>query len=175
MSASGAAPRRDAPPLQPALAAAYLATEVEVRDAAGQAWVLVPDGPRSGQAPHSPLAWPWRGTLHVLTAWNPYSDLLPHDENEAAQQRLAAALCEAGLALHPAVGRDPTAGARGWAEPSFLVAGLARAQALGLGRTFEQHAVFEVDSESGELRLVACRDGAVLGCRPVRALRHNRI
>lgn len=160
---------RPAPPLQPALAAAYLATEVEARDATGQAWRLAPAAPA---APASPLAWPWRGTVHVLTAWNPYSDLLAHDENESAQARLRAALDARRLAVHPAVGRDPHAGGRGWAEPSLLVEGLSRAQALELGRAFEQHAIFEVDSAAGELRLVACRDGTLLGRRPVVAVPH---
>ncbi|MFM8979160.1 MAG: DUF3293 domain-containing protein [Planctomycetia bacterium] len=158
---------RLAPPLQPALAATYLGTELEARDAAGHAHVLRP-APQG--APAAALAWPWRGTVHVLTAWNPYSDLLPHDENEAAQARLAAALAARGLPAHPAVGRDPAANSRGWAEPSFLVEGLTRAQAVELGQAFEQHALFEVDSASGELRLVACRDGALLGTRRVVAV-----
>jgi len=75
----------------------------------------------------------------VITAWNPFSQPLPHAENQARQARLEQELQQAGWHWLPAVGRHPT---NGWPpEAGCLVEGMNEETAREWGRTYEQNAV----------------------------------
>lgn len=89
-----------------------------------------------------------------VTAWNPGSVRIAHDENRAAQERLESMLSTAGYTLIPGEGRDPAGHWPG--EPSVLVLGLPRSAAVDTGRAYRQHAVLWVRcGATVELVLVA--------------------
>lgn len=74
-----------------------------------------------------------------LTAWNPASRTRSRDENERAQARLAAELHARGL---EALEGEALADDGAWPpEPSLLVLGLSRDDAMALGRAFGQDAI----------------------------------
>ncbi|MGI9229358.1 MAG: DUF3293 domain-containing protein [Gammaproteobacteria bacterium] len=79
-----------------------------------------------------------------LTAYNPHSQCVGPDENEAAQQALQHCLQESGLEFCQGSG-DAVSGE--WREPSFLVLGITREEALRLGREFGQNAVVWVERD----------------------------
>jgi Protein of unknown function (DUF3293) len=78
-----------------------------------------------------------------ITAWNPKSLPRPAVENRAAQERLEAELRREGFECVPGFGRDPLD--RWPGEPSVLVLGLPRRQAIDCGRRYDQKAVLCVE------------------------------
>ncbi|HEX7053206.1 MAG TPA: DUF3293 domain-containing protein [Burkholderiales bacterium] len=79
------------------------------------------------------------GSAAFLTAANPRSERRSHRENRLRLASLREALEAAGRRYLEGEGRDPSGA---WpAEPSFLVLGMARAEALALARRFEQNAL----------------------------------
>ena len=75
----------------------------------------------------------------VITAFNPLSQPLGNDENQARQARLEQELQQAGWHWLPAVGRHPT---NGWPpEAGCFVEGMSAEAASEWGRTYEQTAV----------------------------------
>jgi len=122
--------------LNPELVSAYRAAEYHVTG-------VVPHFAMRVDEPSPPLA-----ALHaargatcsaLLTACNPASEAQRHDENVAAQRRLAARLAAAGVDWVDALGVDPSGH---WpAEPSVLVLGLDPASAMSLARDFGQNAL----------------------------------
>lgn len=95
-------------------------------------------------------------TAAFITAWNPGSVERPEAENQAAQDRLKAAIAAAGGHWLPAEGRDPDGG---WAsEPSLIALGLDFATACALGDDFGQNAILFAGPDA-ILRLVFCRLG----------------
>ncbi|TVR55024.1 MAG: DUF3293 domain-containing protein [Gemmatimonadales bacterium] len=95
--------------------------------------------------------------LHVITAFNPFSERRSLEENQAANRELEGILTQAEKTHWPAVNRAPNGD---WEEPGFAVEGLTREEARKLGRRFGQHAVFEI--QGNELRIVACFEERVL-------------
>ena len=92
-------------------------------------------------------------TWGYVTAFNPGSVLLSVDVNVARQSELERAIATLGLVSYPGEG----VGEEGcWPpEPSFLVLGISRGDALKLGQKFGQLAV--VCGELGrEAELVVC-------------------
>jgi Protein of unknown function (DUF3293) len=93
-------------------------------------------------------------TWAYVTAFNPGSEPLPVEENVARQRELERAVTEVGLMSYSGegIGDDGQ-----WApEPSLLVLGIARDDAVRLGRQFGQLAV--VYGELGrEAELLICR------------------
>ncbi|WP_130649203.1 DUF3293 domain-containing protein [Egicoccus halophilus] len=77
--------------------------------------------------------------LHVMTAHNPRSRVLPAAENAARNRRLAGDLLAAGLDHHPALGRSPDGT---WREPSYALVDVDEAVVLDLADRFGQHAVY---------------------------------
>ncbi len=74
-----------------------------------------------------------------MTAYNPYSQLLPSAENEKRQRLLRDVLAMLGYDFYPAEGVGDTSQ---WPpEPSLFIVGLPAQKAIALGRVFEQHAV----------------------------------
>ena len=79
------------------------------------------------------------GTGAFITAYNPASVALCEAENRAAHENLQGELERRAVAYFAARGLDPT---RQWpAEPGFLVLGLAREDAVALGRRFDQNGI----------------------------------
>ena len=74
-----------------------------------------------------------------LTACNPGSRLLPDPENADRQARLRTALAARGHTFFDGIGRHPEGGWPG--EASFLILGLELAEAIALGREWDQHAI----------------------------------
>lgn len=81
-----------------------------------------------------------------LTAWNPRSTPRSEDENRAAQEELTALLREAGYEVFVGAGEADDGSFP--AEPSLLVPGLPREEALALARRYEQDAF--VSGETGK-------------------------
>jgi hypothetical protein len=93
-------------------------------------------------------------TAAYVTAANPHGRRAGMTENLLAQTAFLEALREAGYACHAGEGRDPT---EGWpAEPSVLVVGIPRTEAVVLGRSYKQNAIVFVErGRAPELLLLA--------------------
>jgi Protein of unknown function (DUF3293) len=88
-----------------------------------------------------------------ITAWNPRSEELAPEENQRRQQRLLGELGQR-FRIMPGAGVGD-----GWSEESVLVLGIARAEALLLGRRFGQLAILA--GRLGEAAaVVACEEDA---------------
>lgn len=78
-------------------------------------------------------------TWAFVTAWNPRSNALPPDENQARQRALIELVGRHGWPALPGlgIGHDET-----WQpEESLLILGISRQEALGLARRFGQAAI----------------------------------
>lgn len=90
---------------------------------------------------------PWA----ILSARNPMSRRLDEAANLRRDRELASILHRESIRHSPAEGRSPDGV---WQEPSRLVPGLTRDEALALARRFEQHAL--VWGERGKVGLLDC-------------------
>ena len=79
------------------------------------------------------------GSSALITAWNPYSERTNDAENAAALAKLEHALATRGLTFVPAIGVDPQGLWPG--EPSVLILGIERTEAVALGNQFRQNAI----------------------------------
>src|SRR5690349_18436722 len=77
-------------------------------------------------------------TAAFVTAANPRGEPRSDMENGVANAALQNFVAAAGYPHFWGEGRDPRGG---WAEPSFLVIGIYRANAEALGQLFEQNAI----------------------------------
>jgi len=77
-------------------------------------------------------------TAAFVTAANPRGEQRPDTENGVANAALQSFVSAAGYPHFWGEGRDPFGS---WAEPSFLVIGIYRANAEALGQLFEQNAI----------------------------------
>ena len=77
-------------------------------------------------------------TAAFVTAANPRGEKRSDEENGVANAALQSFVAAAGYPHFWGEGRDPFGG---WAEPSFLVIGIYRANAEALGQLFEQNAI----------------------------------
>lgn len=101
--------------IEPAILDAYRATHYEIRAPGGQVILSVGKPAR--------LALEKVGIscdrLAIITAWNPFSQMMSASENNHRQGRLEREIIRAGLCFYPALGRDPSGQ---WpAEPSFAI------------------------------------------------------
>jgi hypothetical protein len=96
----------------------------------------------------------WRlpDDVFVLTAWNPQGVLRSRHDNDRATDTMAAEIIARGGAFVRALGFSED----GYSEPGFLVWNLDREDAVALGRTFQQDAIFAVTAD--EVSLISCRD-----------------
>ena len=78
-------------------------------------------------------------TAAFLTAWNPYSEETPQEENDRAQARLETEANSLAAAVLPGMGQDPSGKWPG--EPSFLVLGISHDAAQLLGAQYCQNAI----------------------------------
>jgi hypothetical protein len=139
-------------PIDPALVAAYRATDYAVT--APDCEIVL----RAGAASDA-LAALMRAlrvdTAAVLTAHNPWSRPTPAADNDAAQRALEAELAAYGVPTLPAEGRG-TGG--DWPpEPSVLALGLSRAAADSLARRWRQNAYLWVPRPGADCALVFLR------------------
>jgi hypothetical protein len=77
-------------------------------------------------------------TAAFITAANPRGEKRSDTENGVANAALQSFVSAAGYPHFWGEGRDPFGS---WAEPSFLVIGIYRANAEALGQLFEQNAI----------------------------------
>ena len=88
-----------------------------------------------------------------ITAYNPRSELLSDDVNQARHNDLIQMLDVDEIPWLSGVGRNPDGS---WpADPSVLVWGIDRATAVKIGRTFGQNAIV-CGTLGGQAELVAC-------------------
>ncbi|MEO7539154.1 MAG: DUF3293 domain-containing protein [Pyrinomonadaceae bacterium] len=87
-----------------------------------------------------------------LTAYNPFSQTLPDEENNARQSRLMSALYLRDYEYYEGrgIGDDRE-------EPSLFVINVGREEAIGLGRQFDQNAILWGES-NGKAELIWCVD-----------------
>lgn len=74
-----------------------------------------------------------------ITAWNPLSSALPLEENRVRNREMESLLRSNGYRFYP--GRGIPADSIWDPEESFLVIGMSRESAVGIGREFGQNAV----------------------------------
>lgn len=117
-----------------ALRQAYLDSVVEIACATGTVLVVpAAPGTTDGDFPGE------FGQLHVVTAWNPYSQVLDAVDNAARNAALADDLDAAGLVHLDAVGRSPDGN---WHEESFAVPDADEDVLLDLAERYDQHAIY---------------------------------
>jgi hypothetical protein len=81
-----------------------------------------------------------KGRFAILTAYNPRSMMLPRKVNEQRQQVMRDLLILGCYRVESCVGyEDETDGT--WREPSWLVHGIDRDEAIHFGRTFRQNSI----------------------------------
>ncbi len=128
----------------------YLAAVVDVAPPGRDPFRIVP----AAAGVHG--LWPRRSRspVHVLTAWNPDSVRLDRDDNDARNAGLLADLVAGGFDFWPATGRDL---AGDHFEVGFAVFGLGERQAVALGRSHHQAAVYGWTPDAWEV--ISCTDG----------------
>jgi hypothetical protein len=107
--------------------------------------------------------WPWASPepVHILTAWDPGTQLLGERANREREAALEAELQQLGpTGCWPAVGVDPVSGHR---EEGVAVRGLAEEVVQQVGARYDQDAIF--CWTPSEWAIVACLGGrrVVLG------------
>lgn len=131
---------------------AYMTTVVTITLPTGHVVVTPTDGAASGRLP-AVLG----ETVHVVTAWNPWSRPLDRTDNKARNALLRGDLEDMGATNVPAMGCSPDGI---WCEDSFAVVGRAREAMRSLAATHGQAALFEI--RTGELAVVATEEDRVL-------------
>lgn len=97
---------------------------------------------RTSMDSHSQSDWPF-GTeiIHVVTAWNPRSQLLQVAENHLRNQNLLEILDKHRLRHLPCRGQACNGS---WYEDGFAILGISTEVARELGAMFQQNAVFKL-------------------------------
>ena len=93
----------------------------------------------------------WKCDFYMITAANPYSQLLTDEENKARNQSLHVELTKISELILPAIGRDP---ASDWSEHGWVLQSQDASPLIDLARKFQQNAIFKF-SESGK-QVVSC-------------------
>lgn len=96
---------------------------------------------------------PFAGTVHIVTAYNPGTELDAFT-NAGADAALLDYVLRLGLVFFRVVGSDAEHGGR--VEPGFGIVGLDRGDALDIGRTFGQDAIYEWRADA--LEILACAE-----------------
>lgn len=84
-------------------------------------------------------------TTAFLTAWNPFGEPTPQQENHRAQHQLERQLHMLAVTVLPGVGEDATGQWPG--EPSVLALGISREAAISLGNEFRQNAIVWIGAD----------------------------
>lgn len=93
----------------------------------------------------------WKCDFYMITAANPYSQLLTDEENKARNQSLRDELSNISELILPAIGRDP---ASDWSEHGWVLPTSDEKLLIDLARKFQQNAIFKF-SESGK-QVISC-------------------
>jgi hypothetical protein len=88
----------------------------------------------------------WQRDFYMITAANPYSQLLSDEENKARNQSLHVELTKISELILSAIGRDPTSD---WSEHGWVLPTSDEKLLIDLARKFHQNAIFKF-SESGK-------------------------
>jgi hypothetical protein len=124
----------------------YLATVYELPSLSGPVRVSL-DGDSEGTNLPELL----RGTFALVTAYNPRSMLLPRKVNEQRHVVLRDLLVLGCYRVEAAVGFDEEPDGT-WREPTWLIHGMGRDEAIAFGRVFRQNAI--VVSGAGKPELI---------------------
>jgi hypothetical protein len=84
-------------------------------------------------------------TAAFLTAWNPFSEPTPQQDNDRAQHQLEQLLHVLAITVLPGVGEDASGQWPG--EPSVLALGISREAAISLGTEFRQNAIVLIGAD----------------------------
>ncbi len=90
----------------------------------------------------------WKDDFYMITAANPYSELLPESENEIRNQRLREHLLLYVAEVLPAVGRDPLGS---WMEKGWVLRTREENRLISLAKQFEQNAIFKFTAQGKEV------------------------
>jgi hypothetical protein len=93
----------------------------------------------------------WKCDFYMITAANPYSQLLTDEENKARNQSLHVELSNISDLILPAIGRDPSGD---WSEHGWVLPLQDASPLIDLARKFQQNAIFKF-SECGR-QVVSC-------------------
>jgi hypothetical protein len=126
----------------------YLATVYEFMTTSGPLRASL-DGDVAGDP--STLPELLRRSFAVITAYNPRSMLLPRKVNDQRQQVMRDLLVLGVYRVEPCVGfEDDPEGT--WREPSWMVHGIDREEAVAFGRVFRQNSI--VISQGGRPEVI---------------------
>lgn len=134
------------PPTAAELERAYTASIVEV-DLPEQTYCRSP----SESVSTEPYPQTLRPHCWVITAHNPGSVVLTKASNADRHSQLVCDVVQTALPYFTGRGRSPDSS---WQEASLAVVGLSQAEAMRLGRKYEQNAVFLMDSRGVRVVLV---------------------
>lgn len=123
-------------------------------------YIVQPQGTETVWAGSNAITVPMPLPIHVITAFNPFEQVLDSPENERRNSVLADFLGAKGFEFQSVLGRSVTGT---WSEPSFAIHGMTRSEACELGRLFGQRAIFELDEDT--LRVISV-DGQERAQRP---------
>ena len=75
----------------------------------------------------------------IITAWNPFSDILPHEENLIRNLKMLKELVEADYFIYPALGKSKD---NYWKpEESWCVFNISKEAAIAFGKRYDQNAI----------------------------------
>jgi hypothetical protein len=133
--------------MEQTLLRSYLATVYELPSAAGPIRASL-----DGDAVNDPSTLPELLTrsFTVLTAYNPRSMLLPRKVNDARHMVLRDLLILGCYRVEGCVGHEDDPEGT-WREPSWLVHGMDREEAIAFGRVFRQNSVLVCKNARPEL------------------------
>jgi hypothetical protein len=90
----------------------------------------------------------WKADFYMITAANPYSQLLPESENEIRNQQLLEHLLLQVAEVLPAIGRDPLGS---WVEKGWVLQARHENQLIDIAKQFEQNAIFKFTGHGKEV------------------------
>jgi hypothetical protein len=90
----------------------------------------------------------WKDDFYMITAANPYSELLPESENEIRNQQLLELLLLHVAEVLPAIGRDSLGS---WIEKGWVLRARNENQLINLAKQFEQNAIFKFTAHGKEV------------------------
>lgn len=103
-----------------------------------------------------------RGSLTLITAWNPMSVERPLSVNECANAQLRNDLEAAGIAFGESYGSSLPGAQPGWREDGFVIFGLDKGQAEEWGRAVGQRSLVWLDADG--VGLLFCDGNGYVPC-----------
>lgn len=100
---------------------------------------------------HQELFEIWKCDFYMITAANPYSQLLTEEENQVRNRALREELDAFSNLILPGLGRDPSSA---WNEPGWVLVATNESELIALAKKYQQNAIFRF-SEKGK-QVVSC-------------------